>query len=64
MCVCVCVCVFYVNIEICIYHIVLKKLNVLQINLYNIIIYFGLGLGRFWVRFDNIYIIFIIYQVM
>jgi hypothetical protein len=60
---CVCVCVFYVNIKICIYYIVLKKLNVLQINLYNINIYFGLGLGRFWVRFDNIYIIFIIYQV-
>jgi hypothetical protein len=46
-----------------IYHNILKKLNVLQIYLYNINIYFGIGLGEFWIRFDNIYTLFIIYQI-
>ena len=33
---------FYVNIKTCIYHVILKKkLNTLQIYLYNINIYFG-----------------------
>jgi hypothetical protein len=54
--------VFYVNIEICIYHIVLKKkLNVLQIYPYNINIYFRLGLDRFRLGFDNIHTLSIIH---
>jgi hypothetical protein len=39
----VCMYVFYVNIKACIYYIVLKNLNILQIYLYNINIYFRLG---------------------
>jgi hypothetical protein len=46
VCVCVCVCVLYVNINMCMYHIILKKLNILKIHLYNINIYFRLCLDR------------------
>jgi hypothetical protein len=52
-------CVFYVNIEICIYHIALKNINILQIYLYNINIYSKLGLCEFQVRFNNIHTILI-----
>jgi predicted Co/Zn/Cd cation transporter (cation efflux family) len=51
--------VLYVNINICIYHIVLKNINILKIYLYNINIYFGLDLGEFHICFDNIYTLFI-----
>jgi hypothetical protein len=56
--------VFYINIETCIYHIIyIKNLNVLQIHLYNINIYFGLSSSGFQVKFNNIYILYIIHQV-
>jgi hypothetical protein len=41
ICMCVCVCMFYINNEY-IYHVILKKLNISQIYIYNIIIYFML----------------------
>jgi len=40
-------CVFYVNIKVCIYYIVLKKLNITQIYSYHINIYFRLGFVGF-----------------
>jgi predicted Co/Zn/Cd cation transporter (cation efflux family) len=55
--------VLYVNINICIYHIVLKNINILKIYLYNINIYFGLDLGEFHICFDNIYTLFIAHYV-
>jgi hypothetical protein len=47
---------FYINIKICIYHIVLKKSK------HFINIYFELGLSEFQVGFDNIYTLLIILQ--
>jgi hypothetical protein len=56
--------VLYVNIKVCIYRIVLKEnINIPQIYLYNINIYFRLGSDEFRVEFDNIYTLFIIHQV-
>jgi hypothetical protein len=37
---------FYIHINVCIYYIVLKKLNILQIYLYNINIYFEFRFGQ------------------
>jgi len=34
---------FYVNIKVCVCNIILKNLNILKINLYNINIYFELS---------------------
>jgi hypothetical protein len=55
--------IIYYSIKNKIVHIYILKKNVLQIYLYNINIYFGLGLDSFWIRFYNIYILFIIYPV-
>jgi hypothetical protein len=41
----------------------LKNLNILQIHLYNINKYFGLGSNRFWVRFDYIHTLLIINRI-
>jgi hypothetical protein len=41
----------------------IKNLNIPQINLYNIIIYFGLGLSGFQIGFYNIHTLLIIPRV-
>jgi len=46
----------YVNIEICIYHIVLKNQNIIQLYLYNINMCFRLSLDKFQVGLNNIHI--------
>jgi len=58
-----CLCVFYVNIKICIYHIVLKKLNIQQIYLYNINMHFMLGSGKVQISFDNMHTLSITHLV-
>jgi hypothetical protein len=48
------ICVFYINIEMCIYNIVLKNLNIIRIYQYTINIYFELVSIGIQVVFDNI----------
>ena len=55
--------VFYFSIKVWIYLIVLKNINILQIYLYNINIYFRLGSGGFQVGFVNIHTLFTIYHI-
>jgi hypothetical protein len=55
--------VFYFSIKVWIYLIVLKNINILQIYLYNINIYFGLGSSEFRVGFINIHSLLIIYWI-
>ena len=51
--------IFYINIKVCIYHIILgKNLNILQLYLYNINIYFDLNSYKFQVGLI-IYLLFI-----
>jgi hypothetical protein len=58
------ICVFYVNIKVCMYHIVLKEIKYFtNIFIYYKYILFGLVLGGFQIWIDNIHILSIIHKI-
>jgi len=54
--------VFYINIKVFVSYCK-KNLIILQIYLYNLNVCFWSGSNKFQIKFDNIYTLFIIYQI-